>query len=1100
MHCMKTRTLALAILAWLVCAPSALPAGGAPGISILAPLDGSILLARSVEVNGTARGSVVDWQEALKDDFDAGTMENLTNDAAGTLALKRVMYDNFDSPQLDASRWTAGESNGPTASISGGRLRLGGSAAADGWNSSAQVVSTGAVSDRLNGTLHQFQELGSAAYSVIGLWKDDQNFIGVGRGYDFYGMGPGQKAVLVTSASGAVTMESLGAVNEMPHLFEITWNGTSASFHMDGSQLATRAAPLGNARCVIRSAINSTGEFVDALWDDVSLQYASAGRFTSAVQDTLSAAPELSGVAWTASVPAGLPLDVRLRSADDPSMQGASDWATVQNGQNAGFPASGRYLQYAVLFGSPAGNGTALFRDIRVSYICAVKTVDVSTDDRATWLRAMGRENWSIHLDLSDGPRRIWARVTDVTGDLQTASVDIDIDTTEPTASLVINDGSAMAPSAAVNLTLTAYDAHGVRSMIVSEAGDFLGAEWQPYTERLRWTLSAGDGPKTVFARVRDENGWESAVASASVTLDTLPPLGTVRINAGGNYTRSTAVTLRLEAHDASGVSEMLLSNRYDFSGDDWLAFQPAYPWTLPPGNGLRTVYARFRDPAGHMSAPACATVMVDTAPPSFSFSINNGSVYSVSHEVSVRIEASDNHALGGMLLGSDAQFSGAEWQPLAESFRWTLGAGEGPATLFVKVRDAAENEAPAQTANIIVDTVAPLCVVSSLQAVTTTASFTVGWSGTDATSGLVGYDVQYREGNGTWTDWKLNFTNTTAVFTGQDGRTYTFRVRASDLAGNTGAYPENPKTTTTIRLPGSGPQPPLVSILTPESSAPYKGKVKFSGTARALAAGRTIRSVQWQVDNGAWLNAAGNENWSFEWDTAGASRGAHTLRVRSFDGTNYSLPAERTVRVDNPAGGGGGGTDMLPLLAVIAVVVVAGALGGLLVMRRRRPATAAPAAPGARPQDAGKPAAPAAVLPEPDGDAGEPAEAAPEAAAEPAGAGGEAAPAGESAEAAPEAPAAAAAPSALPPLSPAPRPPLELVRQLDPAQILPLVKAIHMSLPGELQYLQPELITELVVTGEQGKSKFGEPIVLIMNRWYFGDENKPNFLQRYNW
>jgi hypothetical protein len=47
---------------------------------------------------------------------------------------------------------------------------------------------------------------------------------------------------------------------------------------------------------------------------------------------------------------------------------------------------------------------------------------------------------------------------------------------------------------------------------------------------------------------------------------------------------------------------------------------------------------------------------------------------------------------------------------------------------------------------------------------------------------------------------------------------------------------------------------------------------------------------------------------------------------------------------------------------------------------------------------------------------------------------------------------------------------------------------------------MQPELITQLVVTGEQGKSKFGEPIVLIMNRWYYADENKQTFLQRYNW
>jgi hypothetical protein len=1133
---MRQKTVFALALAWLLCAQPAALAGGAPALTILNPAAGSTLLSGSVTVNGTARGSQVDWQEALKEDFEAGTLVNLSNDAAGTLALNRVMYDTFDGGQVDPARWTVSENNGIRASISGGKLQLNGQGTADAWGSFVQVVSTVAVSDRMNGSLDQFMEVGTAAYSVIGIYQDAQNFIAVGRGFDFFGLGPGQKIVLVKSASGTVSLESLGDITEVSHKFEIAYNGTSATFYMDGSQLATRPVVLSNARCVIRAAVNATGEFINVNWDDVSLLYAVSGRYTSAVQDTLSAAPALAGVAWTASLPAGLSLDVQLRSADNAQMQGAGAWAEVTSGQSSGLPASKQFLQYAVLFGSPAGNATPLFRDITVSYICAVKAVDVSTDNRTTWTRAFGKEDWNITLSFPDGPSRIWARVTDVSGAVQYQSVNIDVDTTEPTVSLMINDGGAMTPIRTVNLTLSARDDYGVAYFAASEDPALAGAEWRGYTNRVSFQLSDGDGPKTVYARVRDRNGWESAVVSASIYLDTLAPAGTVYINTGGNYTKSPTVTLHLNATDASGVSDMLISNRNDFSGDDWVPYAPVYTWTVPPGNGVRTVHVKFRDPAGHASAPASASIVLDTVPPVFTFAIENNSIYALKYDIELEIGASDNYAMGEMLLSPSSQFQGASWEPWAPVRRWTLTTGEGPTMLYAKVRDAAENEAKALSASIYVDTVAPLCAVSSLPATTPTLSFTVGWNGNDATSGMAGYDVQYREGSGPWTDWQVLTNNTTAVFTGQDNLTYTFRARAHDVAGNVGAYPENPKTATTIKLPVSVSKLPTVSILTPESSAPYKGKVKFEGSAKATAFGRSITLVQWQIDDGAWLNAVGTDKWSFTWDTAGASQGPHTLRVRSFDGGNYSLTAARTVNVDNPPPPvNEGGLGMAVILAIVAVVAVVGAVAGLLVVRRRkRPAPAPPAPARAAAPAAVLPAMPAAAAPagkdeedeegdeegdeedeEDDDDeeaAGPKADAPPEAAPVDAGAAGEgadSAPAAEGASAAATegAPAPAeegAAPpgagSALPPLSSTPRPPLELVRQVDPAVILPVVQALLPSLPGELQYMQPELITQLVVTGEQGKSKFGEPIVLIMNRWYYADENKQTFLQRYNW
>jgi uncharacterized repeat protein (TIGR01451 family) len=68
--------------------------------------------------------------------------------------------------------------------------------------------------------------------------------------------------------------------------------------------------------------------------------------------------------------------------------------------------------------------------------------------------------------------------------------------------------------------------------------------------------------------------------------------------------------------------------------------------------------------------------------------------------------------------------------------------------------------------------------------------TFTVSWSGEDVWTGVTSYDVQVRDGyEGTWTDWRTDFSGISDTFTGLHGHTYFFRARARDLAGNLGRY-----------------------------------------------------------------------------------------------------------------------------------------------------------------------------------------------------------------------------------------------------------------------------------------------------------------------
>lgn len=75
-----------------------------------------------------------------------------------------------------------------------------------------------------------------------------------------------------------------------------------------------------------------------------------------------------------------------------------------------------------------------------------------------------------------------------------------------------------------------------------------------------------------------------------------------------------------------------------------------------------------------------------------------------------------------------------------------------------------------------------------------------IRWGGGDpGDSGVKSYDVQYRQGAGTWSDWRLETIETAASFSGAVGETYSFRVRGKDKAQNLEAWPAIADATTTL-------------------------------------------------------------------------------------------------------------------------------------------------------------------------------------------------------------------------------------------------------------------------------------------------------------
>jgi hypothetical protein len=106
-------------------------------------------------------------------------------------------------------------------------------------------------------------------------------------------------------------------------------------------------------------------------------------------------------------------------------------------------------------------------------------------------------------------------------------------DTNAPVGSITINSGASFTASTGVTLSLSTSDAVGVVGYYVSNSSAVPSAGQGGWTAvssttslltNVPYTLSAGDGPKTVYAWYKDAAANVSTTASATITLDTTPP------------------------------------------------------------------------------------------------------------------------------------------------------------------------------------------------------------------------------------------------------------------------------------------------------------------------------------------------------------------------------------------------------------------------------------------------------------------------------------------------------------------------------------------------------------------------------------------------
>ncbi len=296
----------------------------------------------------------------------------------------------------------------------------------------------------------------------------------------------------------------------------------------------------------------------------------------------------------------------------------------------------------------------------------------------SSWEAYAASRSWT--LNAGDGVKTVFVEYRDAAGNTAPARDSITLHAWAPSgASIVIDGGAVYATSREVTLTLYAG---GASEMRFSNDG-LAWSVWEAYAVSRSWTLSAGDGPKTVFAQFRVAAG-DIAPATDDIILDATVPSGASIVIAGAAaYTASRDVSLTLAA---GGAAEMRFSND-GLAWSVWEDYAVSRSWTLSAGDGPKTVFVEYRDAAGN-AASANDSIMLDAAAPSGRVWIAGGAVAVNKRAVTLGCKVSG----AAQMRFSNDDLTWSSWEAYGASRSWTLSAGDGPKTVFAQFLDEAGN------------------------------------------------------------------------------------------------------------------------------------------------------------------------------------------------------------------------------------------------------------------------------------------------------------------------------------------------------------------------------------------------------------------------
>lgn len=364
---------------------------------------------------------------------------------------------------------------------------------------------------------------------------------------------------------------------------------------------------------------------------------------------------------------------------------------------------------------------------------------------------------------------------------------------------------------------------------------------------------------------------------------DSVPPVGSISIDAGAIWSNDLTVELSLAATDGSGtVAEMRFSND-NATWSSWEAYGMSKIWELAVGDGNKSVYVQFRDPAGNVSSSASDNILLDTFAPTIELTTVATPTDQFSQTIGGAVEA------GSLVVVTPTEKAGTV---TVTGGSWTCnlsGLVEGSNSLTISASDTAGNSTEINTV-IVVDTSDQTPPVGSIsiaagKVATNQTTVVLDLSASD-NSGSVDA-LRFSTDGISWGAWETPLVAQKDWNISAGDGIKTVYVQYRDAAGNVSAIFSD-----SIELDTLAPAIFIDSVNTPtsQSSQTLTGTTEADVVITAIADTAAIA--------GSATNAAGD--WSF--DLSGLVGGNNQLTVVATDAAGNSAQQTTNIYFDNQA------------------------------------------------------------------------------------------------------------------------------------------------------------------------------------------------------
>lgn len=349
-----------------------------------------------------------------------------------------------------------------------------------------------------------------------------------------------------------------------------------------------------------------------------------------------------------------------------------------------------------------------------------------------------------------------------------------------PVASSVeINNGMPGTPARTVTISADVSKENDVLEMrLRNESGSW--SSWMTYSKNVEWTLSDGDGVKTVTVEVRDQ-GHRTVSLASTIILDTTVPEGGFKVRgtntwgAADSYINTNSAVLFMNIVNAYYM-------RFNNEGGPWSGWEPYVPsklWTLSSGDALKTVNAEFSDIAYNpVLAPSHNITLDKTAPLVSGFLINSGDATTNNASVGLGYTCTEANRVWTQYMNDGGSWSAAEEITAGGVTReWSLRAVNGTRTVSVRLTDIAGNVSAVHSDTIYLNTEAPDYPLPSAD--TPTNDTTPVWSW-EAVAEASRYRLRINGGAWIYTE-DTAWTPSAPLGQGE----HLFEIQAADIADN---------------------------------------------------------------------------------------------------------------------------------------------------------------------------------------------------------------------------------------------------------------------------------------------------------------------------